>query len=125
MVIVASSWGDLFPRGRQHESVQQRTKLKQPIHGQPRIRYDANRGRFWSRHPGGKEKRRTIRLADDQMARASVLSVANNQHHLAGERMKRIGNYSLKRQTSGIMSSPRMAAASIGRSSPRSSKLAR
>lgn len=41
------------------------------------------------------------------MARTSVLFVANNEHGLADERVERVADHHLKRQTPGIMSSRR------------------
>jgi hypothetical protein len=45
------------------------------------------------------------------MARASVLFVADNEHGLADERVERVADHHLKRQTPGIMSSRRGKAA--------------
>jgi hypothetical protein len=51
------------------------------------------------------------RLADDQVAGAAMLFVANNEHGLANERVKGVGDHNLKRQTPGIMNSLRGKAA--------------
>ena len=48
------------------------------------------------------------------MARTSVLFVANNEHGLADERVERIADHHLKRQTPGIMSSRRGKAVRAG-----------
>jgi hypothetical protein len=45
------------------------------------------------------------------MARARVLFIANNEHGLTDERVKRVADHHLKRQTSGIMSPLRGKAA--------------
>ena len=45
------------------------------------------------------------------MARSSVLLVANNEHGSAGERVERVADHDLKRQTPGIMSCRRGKAA--------------
>jgi hypothetical protein len=50
-------------------------------------------------------------LADDQIAGATMLFLADNKYGLANERMKWVGDYHLVHQTSGIMDSLRGKAA--------------
>jgi hypothetical protein len=44
-----------------------------------------------------------------------MLFVANNEHGLADERVKRVGDHHLKPQTPGIMNSPQGKAARVGK----------
>ena len=53
------------------------------------------------------------------MARARVLFIANNEHRLTDERVKRVADHHLKRQTSDIMSRLRGNAAQAGKQSTR------
>jgi hypothetical protein len=67
-----------------------------------------NRTNFGKGHPLREQKSCSFpRLTDDQVASASMLFVANNKHGFANERMKRIGDHHLARQTFGIMNSLR------------------
>ena len=80
--------------------------------GQDRI---SDRACFGKGHPFRKQNACSIRIAHDQMARTSVLFVANNEHGLADERVERVADHHLKRQTPGIMSSRRgKAPTSVG-----------
>ena len=59
---------------------------------------------FGKGHPLREQKPCSFaRLADDQVAGATMLFVANNDHGLADERVKGVGDHHLKRQIPGIM----------------------
>ena len=74
-----------------------------------------NRTRSRKGHPLREQRLCSIIwIADDQVPRTSMLSVPNNEHRLANQRVKGVGDGG-KRQTPGIMnSSPRTAVQIIG-----------
>ena len=55
-----------------------------------------------------------LRLPDQEMMDSTMLVIANYQHHLSSQWMKRIGNDGFECQKPGIMASARMRAGSIG-----------
>jgi hypothetical protein len=57
-----------------------------------------------------------MRLPNQEMVNAIMLVGADHQNHLAGQRMKRIGNYGFECQKPGTMAPARIAVESIGRS---------
>ena len=118
-LIALSSSGNMLPRGRGHESVDQGPQLDKSIHGKARTGQDLNRACFGQGHPFREKKPCSIRLAHNQMAHASVFLIANNEHGVANERVEGIADHHLKRQTPGIMSSLRGKAARVGKQSTR------
>jgi hypothetical protein len=101
----------VVPRRGGHESVDQSAQFDQPIHVKARAGHDSNRTSFHKGHPLREQRLcPIIWIADDQVPRTSMLSVANNEHRLANQRVKGVGDGG-KRQTPGIMNSfPRTAA---------------
>jgi hypothetical protein len=96
--------GVVFQGGR-HESIEEDAQFEKVIHWKPRIRYDLHRARFCRAHPLRQKKRRTIRLADDEMMYTSELLAAGRNNRLSGQWVKRISDGNLKCQTLGIMNS--------------------
>ena len=74
--------------------------------------YDSNCTCGREGHPFGEQTLCSITwLADDQMTSARVLSIANNEHRMADERVEGVGDRHLGSQTPGIMNSLRAWAA--------------
>jgi hypothetical protein len=64
-----------------------------------------NRTCFGKGHPLREQKPCSVTIADDQVAGATMFFVADNEHGLANERVKWVGDHHLARQISGIMNS--------------------
>src|SRR4051812_20730384 len=67
-----------------------------------------------SEHPIGDLIQSALRLSDQEVLDAAMLVVANHQHRLPTQRMKRIGDNGFERQKPGIMAPARMKVARTG-----------
>jgi len=109
-VTALSSGNTRFNGGGEHESVDKIPQLHKPVHRKTRRGYNSNRPCFGKRHPLRDQKLCAIWLTDHKMVGTTMLMVANNQHRLANERVKRVGDCDyrliIKRQIPGTMSSP-------------------
>jgi Transposase, Mutator family len=82
------------------------------MHRKAWTRYNPNRSCGGEGHPFGEQALCSINwLADDQMTSTRVLSIANNEHRLADERVEGVGDRHFEGQTPGIMNSLRAWAA--------------
>ena len=71
-----------------------------------------------SEHPVRDLIESALRLSDQEVVDAAMLVVANHQHRLTSQRMKRIGDNGFECQKPGIMAPARTAAGNDGRCWP-------
>ncbi len=83
-------------------------------HGKPRHGYDCQAAQLRIKHPIRDMERTPMRLPNQGVANPVMLVVADHQHGLANQRMKRVGDHGFKCQKPGTMAPARMAERGIG-----------
>lgn len=85
-------------------------------YGKPRRGYGCQVAQLRIEHPFRDLERTPMRLSDQDVVNAVMLVVADDQHGLTDQRMKRIGDHGFECQKPGIMKLDRTAAREAGRS---------
>ncbi|HEY0204015.1 MAG TPA: hypothetical protein VGC15_07700 [Acetobacteraceae bacterium] len=84
-------------------------------YGKPRHGYSCQAAQLWIEHPPRDLERTSMRLSDQDVVNTVMLVVADDQHGLTDQRMKRIGDHGFECQKPGTMEPARMAEPATGR----------
>ncbi len=91
-------------------------------YGKPRHGYSCQAAQLWIEHPPRDLERTSMRLSDQDVVNTVMLVVADDQHGLTDQRMKRIGDHGFECQKPGTMEPARTKAGQTGQPSPPWSK---
>ena len=115
---MANPPGYRFSRGTGYETIHQPTQQDELTDRKSWNDDDCEGARCRREHPVGDLIESALWLSDQEVVDAAMLVIANHQHRLPSERMKRIGDNGFECQKPGIMAPARTAAGGIGQSSP-------